>query len=114
MILGASGGYLLIVIFAAAVVLQSNLSSMWVGLAICLFWALAPLAVRWSDQPVAEDVQRLDPMEEEQLRGLAEQISVFMKIMPGPKITFYPRTMSKSSLLTEWRIARRQRISDFC
>ncbi|MFC5652930.1 GH36-type glycosyl hydrolase domain-containing protein [Paenibacillus solisilvae] len=89
-LLGASGGCLLIVLFAVAVALQSNQSLMWIGLALCLFWALAPFAVRWLDQPVAEDVQQLDSADKEQLRGLAKQIWAFYEDYAGPEDHFLP------------------------
>ncbi|NBD23145.1 GH36-type glycosyl hydrolase domain-containing protein [Paenibacillus glycinis] len=89
-ILGAGGGYSLIVLFAAATVLQPLGGLMWFGLALCLFWALAPLAVRWLDQPAVEVERPLEAADAEQLRGLAKEIWQFYEDYAGREDHFLP------------------------
>ncbi|MBM7566291.1 GH36-type glycosyl hydrolase domain-containing protein [Paenibacillus sacheonensis] len=89
-ILGAGGGYALIVLFAAAAVLQPIAGLLWFGLALCLFWALAPLAVRWLDQPVFEADRPLEAADAEQLRGLAKEIWQFYEDFAGKEDHFLP------------------------
>lgn len=88
--LGASGGYALIILFALAAVMQPRPSMMWAGLALSLIWALAPLAIRWLDKPVTRDEQQLAPAEEEQLRVLAKQIWEFYEDFAGTEDHFLP------------------------
>ncbi len=86
----------------------------WMGFTLSLIWALAPLAVRWLDQPVAREEQLLTPVEEENCGFWPDKFGRFMRIMPVLKITFCHRIMCKSSLQTELRIVRLQPISVFC
>ncbi|TCM96561.1 cellobiose phosphorylase [Paenibacillus sp. BK033] len=90
MILGDRGGYLLILLFAAAAVLQPSSPLMWFGLALCLFWALAPIAVRWLDQPVLKPEKPLEAADAEQLRTLAKEIWQFYEDFAGKEDHFLP------------------------
>ncbi|BBH22331.1 glycosyl transferase [Paenibacillus baekrokdamisoli] len=89
-LLGNSGGYALIVLFALVTILQPQLSLMWAGLVLSLFWALAPIAVRWLDKPIMQEEEELEPAEKEQLRGLAEQIWAFYEDFSGAKDNYLP------------------------
>jgi cyclic beta-1,2-glucan synthetase len=80
----AIGGYVLIVVFAVAVVLKAQPPFLWAGLALCTLWALAPLVVRWLDKPALRDEQPLAAADKEQLRRLAKQIWTFYEDFAGP------------------------------
>ncbi|MFD0694173.1 GH36-type glycosyl hydrolase domain-containing protein [Paenibacillus sp. GCM10027628] len=89
-LLGTRGGYVWILLFALAAVLQHEAGPRWMGLTLCLIWAAAPLAVRWLDQPLAGDEQPLTTEEEGQLRALAKQIWAFYEDFAGAKDHFLP------------------------
>ncbi|MBD0379503.1 GH36-type glycosyl hydrolase domain-containing protein [Paenibacillus sedimenti] len=89
-LLGTRGGYALILLFVLAAAMQQQPGPRWMGLTLSLFWALAPLAVRWLDQPLPRDEQPLTPEEEGQLRTLAKQIWTFYEDFAGPKDHFLP------------------------
>ncbi|EXX88846.1 glycosyl transferase family 36, partial [Paenibacillus darwinianus] len=89
-LLGARGGYALIILFALAAVMQGQPAATWMGLMLSLFWALAPLAVRWLDKPPARDGQPLAPAEEGELRALAKQIWAFYEDFAGPQDHWLP------------------------
>lgn len=88
--LNTAGGYTLIVLFAIAALLQGQTSLMWIGLAFCLLWAMAPLFIRFLDRPVAQAEQPLTAADKEQLQGLAEQIWAFYEDYAGPKDNYLP------------------------
>ncbi|WP_409342845.1 GH36-type glycosyl hydrolase domain-containing protein [Paenibacillus sp. MBLB4367] len=88
--IGLSGGFVLIVLFALAAAMQTQPSIRGFGLALGLFWALAPLAVRWLDKPVPEYEQSLTAAEQEQLRVLAQQIWSFYEDYAGSKDNYLP------------------------
>ncbi|WP_127495107.1 GH36-type glycosyl hydrolase domain-containing protein [Paenibacillus glycanilyticus] len=90
LILGGRGGYLLILLFAAAVVLQPSIPLLCFGLALCLFWALAPVAVRWLDQPVLKAERPLEAADAEQLRTLAKEIWQFYEDYAGKEDHYLP------------------------
>ncbi|WP_336785818.1 GH36-type glycosyl hydrolase domain-containing protein [Paenibacillus sp. MMO-177] len=90
MILGGRGGFLLILLFAALAVVQPSRPLMWFGLALCLFWALAPLAVRWLDQPVFKPELPLEAADSEKLRSLAKEIWQFYEDFAGKEDHFLP------------------------
>ena len=89
-ILGYGGGYSLIILFAIGAALQPQPSFMWAGLALSLFWMLAPLAISWLDKPVVQDEVVLDSTAKEQLRLLAKQIWAFYEDFAGPQDHFLP------------------------
>ncbi|OAS14847.1 GH36-type glycosyl hydrolase domain-containing protein [Paenibacillus oryzisoli] len=89
-ILGARVGYVLIILFAIAVAMQKDPGFRWIGFTISVIWALAPLAVRWLDQPVAQEELKISSVEEEQMRTLAKQIWAFYEDFAGPKDHFLP------------------------
>lgn len=89
-ILGTGAGYALIVLFVLAAALQPQPSARWWGFALGLFWALAPLAVRWLDKPVTRHEQTLTASEEEQLHVLARQIWSFYEEYAGPEDNYLP------------------------
>ncbi|OPA74262.1 glycosyl transferase family 36 [Paenibacillus selenitireducens] len=89
-ILHARGGYVLIVLFAIAAFMQPLSSLRWTGLALSLFWAFAPLAIRWLDQPVEQQDESIAPAEQEQLRALAEQIWTFYEDYAGEEDHYLP------------------------
>jgi cellobiose phosphorylase len=90
-LLGTRGGYVLIVLFAAAVVLLQPLPALrWAGGILALFWALAPLAIRWLDQPVAREEELLSPADKEELRKLAGQIWSFYDRYAGAEDHYLP------------------------
>ncbi|MGO4500182.1 glucoamylase family protein [Paenibacillus sp. 2RAB27] len=90
LLLGSRGGYALIILFAIAVALQQESALRWLGFTLGLIWALAPLAVRWLDQPIPHDELQFTPVEEEQMRVLAKQIWAFYEDYAGPKDHFLP------------------------
>ncbi|MCK9861356.1 glucoamylase family protein [Paenibacillus sp. ATY16] len=90
LILGGRGGYLLILLFAVAVVLQPSIPLLCFGLALCLFWALAPVAVRWLDQPVLKAERPLEAADAEQLRTLAKEIWQFYEDYAGKEDHYLP------------------------
>ncbi|MDF2668103.1 MAG: family 36 glycosyl transferase, partial [Paenibacillus sp.] len=73
-LLGVRGGYVLILVFAWAAWMQTDLVLRSIGLSLSLLWALAPFAVRWLDQPVIQEEESLTQTEKEDLRTLAKQI----------------------------------------
>lgn len=89
-ILHARGGYLLIVLFAIVSIIQPVSSLRWLGVALSLFWALTPLAIRWLDMPVEQQDESLAPAEREQLCALAEQIWAFYEDYAGEEDHFLP------------------------
>ncbi|TDF95937.1 GH36-type glycosyl hydrolase domain-containing protein [Paenibacillus piri] len=89
-LLGVRGGYVWILLFALISVLQHQRGLLWFGLAVSLFWALAPFAVRWLDQPLRQDEQPLGPAEEQQLRSLAKQIWAFYEDYAGQRDHYLP------------------------
>jgi cyclic beta-1,2-glucan synthetase len=89
-LLGARSGYIWILLFAVAAAMQQAQGLRWMGFTLCLVWAIAPLAVRWLDQPMARDEQLFAAAEEEQLRVLAKQIWAFYEDFAGPKDHFLP------------------------
>jgi cyclic beta-1,2-glucan synthetase len=90
LLLGVRGGYGLIILFALAVAVQQETALRWMGFSLCLIWALAPLAVRWLDQPIASEELQFTPVEEDQMRVLAKQIWAFYEDYAGPKDHFLP------------------------
>ncbi|OCT14008.1 glycosyl transferase family 36 [Paenibacillus pectinilyticus] len=90
LLLGASGGYGLIILFACAVAMQQNTGLRWMGFTLCLIWALAPIAVRWLNQPIAQEELQFTAVEEDQMRVLAKQIWEFYEDYAGPKDHFLP------------------------
>ncbi|NQX58025.1 GH36-type glycosyl hydrolase domain-containing protein [Paenibacillus qinlingensis] len=90
LLLGTRGGYGLIILFALAVAIQQETSQKWMGFTLCLLWALAPLTVRWLDQPLAHEKLQFTPEEEDQMRVLAKQVWTFYEDYAGPKDHFLP------------------------
>jgi cyclic beta-1,2-glucan synthetase len=90
LLLGARGGYGLIILFAVAAAMRQEPGLRWMGFTLSLIWALAPLAVRWLDQPVTCEELLLTPVEEDELRVLAKQIWAFYEDYAGPKDHFLP------------------------
>ncbi|MFC4810410.1 GH36-type glycosyl hydrolase domain-containing protein [Paenibacillus sp. GCM10023250] len=88
--LGAGGGYALIVLFAAAAATGASGGILWFGLALSLFWALAPLAVRWLDGPAMAESRPLQAAEAERLRGLAKEIWQFYEDYAGREDHYLP------------------------
>lgn len=75
---GVYGGYTLVFLFAVAAV--ANAAHLrWTGLTLCALWAIAPLVVRWLDQPVQRTEYPLTANEEQDLRKLSEQIWMFFE-----------------------------------
>ncbi|MBV6716892.1 GH36-type glycosyl hydrolase domain-containing protein [Paenibacillus chitinolyticus] len=89
-LLQAGWGYVLILVFALASAVQASASLLWAGLALSLFWALAPLAVSWLDRPVEREEAPLGAEEQEKLRMLARQIWSFYEDYAGPKDHYLP------------------------
>ncbi|GKS13086.1 hypothetical protein YDYSY3_40860 [Paenibacillus chitinolyticus] len=89
-LLQAGWGYVLIIVFAFASAVQASASLLWAGLALSLFWALAPLAVSWLDRPVEREEAPLGAEEQEKLRVLARQIWSFYEDYAGPKDHYLP------------------------
>lgn len=88
--LNMAGAYTLIAIFAAVVVIWAPSPLRWLGFSIVLLWLLAPLAIRWLDEPIGREELRLDPAEEEQLHQLAKQIWSFYEDFAGPGDHYLP------------------------
>ncbi len=78
-LLGMYGGYALVFLFAPAAAAGTVAALQWTGLALSAVWAVAPLAVRWLDQPVQRPERPLTAAEEEELRKLSEQIWAFFE-----------------------------------
>lgn len=90
LLLGVRGGYGLIILFVLVVALQQETALRWMGFTLCLIWALAPLAIRWLDQPIAHEELHFTSKEEDQMRVLAKQIWTFYEDYAGPKDHFLP------------------------
>ncbi|WP_219838403.1 GH36-type glycosyl hydrolase domain-containing protein [Paenibacillus sp. R14(2021)] len=88
-LLGANGGFLLVILFAVAAAWQGD-GLRWFGLALCVLWLLAPLAVWWLDQPITDYREQLDAAAKEQLRGLAKQIWDFYEDYAGAGDHYLP------------------------
>lgn len=89
-LLGVRGGCALVLLFLSAVAMRSTSALQWTGFAISALWALAPLGIRWLDQPVARPERPLDAVEEEELRVLAEQIWSFFEDYTNDKENWLP------------------------
>jgi cellobiose phosphorylase len=73
------GGYFLVFIFAAAAATSTSPLLQGTGLLLSALWALAPLAVRWLDQPIKWTEGQFKESEKEELRVLAQQIWAFFE-----------------------------------
>jgi len=73
------GGYGLIFLFALFMFTLAQPSMEKVGLALCLLWAGAPLAIRWLNQPVESVEGHLATEEEKELNMLAGRIWAFFE-----------------------------------
>lgn len=89
-LLGMGGGYLLIVVFLAATVSTRQGGLLAFGCALCFVWALAPLAVRWLDRPIAKETRPLAAEDAEQMRALAGQIWRFYEDYAGSEDHYLP------------------------
>ncbi|GAX90385.1 GH36-type glycosyl hydrolase domain-containing protein [Effusibacillus lacus] len=89
-LLGVRSGYAMVLLFLLAVAMRSNLALQWTGLALSALWALAPLGIRWLDQPAARPERPLEPDEEEELRVLAKQIWSFFEDYTTEKENWLP------------------------
>jgi cellobiose phosphorylase len=78
-LLGMYGGYGLVLLFALAAAASAGPALRWTGLTLCAVWAVAPLAVRWLDQPVQQLERPLAASEEEEMRTLSGQIWSFFE-----------------------------------
>ncbi|MBA4495385.1 GH36-type glycosyl hydrolase domain-containing protein [Paenactinomyces guangxiensis] len=76
-LMGMRGGYALVLLFMMAAVTRNTFALQWTGVVLSILWALAPLGVRWLDQPAARPDEPLSEAEKEKLRVLAEQIWAF-------------------------------------
>jgi len=76
---GMYGGYALVFLFAWAAAASTVPELRWTGLALCATWAVAPLVVRWLDQPVQRPERPLTAAEGAELRKLSEQIWAFFE-----------------------------------
>ena len=76
-LLGMTAGYVLVLLVAAASILQPDPYIAGIGLALCLLWAMAPVVIRWLDQAEPEKREPLSVHDERDLRELARQIWAF-------------------------------------
>jgi cyclic beta-1,2-glucan synthetase len=89
-LMGMRGGYALVLLFILAAATSGISALQWTGLALSALWALAPLAVRWLDQPAVQPAQPLSEVEEEKLRVLAQQIWAFFEDFTTEKDNWLP------------------------
>ncbi|SEM99308.1 GH36-type glycosyl hydrolase domain-containing protein [Lihuaxuella thermophila] len=89
-LMGMRGGYALVLLFVLSAAMSDGSSLQWTGFALSTLWALAPLAVRWLEQPVQQPDQPLSEAEGEQLRVLAQQIWAFFEDFTTEKDHWLP------------------------
>lgn len=73
------GGYALIFLIALSITTVAEPAVQRIGLALCLIWTTAPLAVRWLNQPVQPVEQPLTTEEEKELQSLSQEIWTFFE-----------------------------------
>lgn len=89
-VMGGRGGYALVFIFILATAVFSMSALRWTGFALGIVWALAPLVIRWLDQPVLRPAQPLEEDQEEKLRELSKQIWAFFEDFTTEKENWLP------------------------
>lgn len=77
--LGMRGGYALILIFAVVALLNDHDGFRWTGLILAALWAMAPLGIRWLDQPAPYATAQFTAEEEGTLKELARQIWMYFE-----------------------------------
>jgi cellobiose phosphorylase len=87
---GLYGGAILIVLFVLATSAQFDLTVRWIGFVIGVFWAVAPLAIAWLDQPVFKARTAAGASEQRELRKLAEEIWAFFETYVTSKDNWLP------------------------
>ncbi len=88
--LGMCGGYASLLVFTAAAVSCGSAPIQFALLALVVFWALAPLGIRWLDRPVNGTAKSFAPEEEKNLKELAEQIWAYFEDFAGPDDHWLP------------------------
>jgi len=78
-ILHLYGGYGIIILFALAVLISAGPGVKPAGLGLCILWSMAPLAIRWLNQPAESVEGPLGTKEEEELQKLASGIWNFFE-----------------------------------
>lgn len=76
-LLGMTAGYVLVLLAAAASILQRDPYIASFGVVLCLLWAMAPAVIRWLDQAEPEKAESVSVHDERELRELARQIWAF-------------------------------------
>lgn len=89
-LLGAWGGRMLAVLFAAAAWLAAPIGLAAVGVAVAAVWLLAPIAVRWLNGKPVVRRESLGEAEQDELRALAAQIWAYYEDFAGAEDNWLP------------------------